>query len=179
MVWTKVTGVAFALGAVLAFGLSAAAGLAPHKGTPIARQSRPNKQESKAEPRAVDLDPSPASQYRVLVKQHDNAMKAAGDAAQKVYNEVADQKTQQARVTEIYERLMPKPGEYSARFLALAERYPERPRRRGCLDLGCREVAADARLVGSRLQQDGEPSHGDPRSRPRRRASARGRSASS
>ena len=61
------------------------------------------------------------------MKQHDNAMKAAGDAAQKIYNEVADQKTQQARVTEIYEHLMPKPDEYSARFLAMADRYRKIP----------------------------------------------------
>ena len=39
--------------------------------------------------------------------------------------------------------------------------------------MGCREVAADSRLVGPRLRQDGGPSHGDPRLRPRRRASVR------
>ena len=58
MVWAKVTA-CIAMGAVLAFGLSAAAGLAPHKGTSIAQQSGTNKEESKTEPRAVDLDRVP------------------------------------------------------------------------------------------------------------------------
>ena len=190
MVWTKLTaGAAIALpGLSWSFGLCAAAGagsgLAPsHGGRGISpRESgAEGTQESEADSREPSTSkPSvPPAEYRVLVKQHDDAMKAAGDAAQQVYN---DGRRSEDATGESDRDLRAPDAEACGicrQVPGAGRAVPQRPYRRGCLALGCREVAPDARLVGPRLQQGGRPCHGDPRSGPCRRSPAWVRSVSS
>ena len=116
MLWNKLKASAIAAGLLLALGAGLGVGLA----TPLASASGKNDGQAvkEAAGKAADPEPSPADQYRALVKRY--------EAAQKIYSDAVEGKTV-AEELEIYERLGPKPDDHVPAFVALAVRYPDDP----------------------------------------------------
>ena len=159
MLWNKLKAGALAAGLLLALGAGIGVGFvlplvsASGKGDgPVAKAAQ-----------AADAEPSPADQYRALVKRHEDALKSYFDAV--------EGKTE-AEEVEIAERLEPKPDDHVPAFVALAERYPDDPVAFDALLWAVQNTLSSGLESGSRAAQAVDRA-GNPGPRPRRRPSAR------
>jgi len=117
MFWTKLKGIAIASSVFLAIGVGAGLGA----GLGFAAQDSEKRGELKSGSSEAPTPklPSPADQYRALVKRYDDAMAAFTKLGENV-------KTQAERQAIYKDRTLPQ-IEFNPRFLALAERYPNDP----------------------------------------------------
>ena len=104
---SSTVGIAIVSGVVLAAGAGVGVGVAAMKDEPRAA--------AKAEPRG----PSPAEQLKALVERYEAARKASTEAAQQVETE--------AERTAIYEKMLPRAGDYAPLAVAIAEGHPDDP----------------------------------------------------
>ncbi len=116
MMWTKLKAMAIAAGLLLTLGVgtSVGVGLASSSSGPaddviVARSKETNSTS----------EPSPAEQYRALVKRYEDALA--------VYQEAAKASRSPEETAKIYERVGPFPKDHAPAFVALAERYPNDP----------------------------------------------------
>jgi RNA polymerase sigma factor (sigma-70 family) len=105
---TSTVGIAIVSGVVLALGAGVGVGFAVMGDEPRA-----------AAPKAEVRGPTPAEQLKALVERYGAARKASTEAAQKVQTE--------AEQTAIFEKLLPRAGDYAPQALALAEGNPGDP----------------------------------------------------
>ena len=115
MTWTKLQGIAIASGMLLALGAGLGSGLA------ASSSQQPSAPKPRAEGKAKPGQPSPAEQYRALVKRYDDAVEAYRAAVAKAEAPTPEE------VSEIYKRLGPFPADHTPAFVALAERFPGDP----------------------------------------------------
>jgi RNA polymerase sigma factor (sigma-70 family) len=117
MFWTKLKMLAIAAGLVLVLGVGTGMGV----GLRSAAQDRLERVESKAGSSAAPepKQPSPAEQYRALVKEYDLAMAE--------FNKLGEQAKTDAEREAAYEGHHIPEVDFNPRFLALAERYPNDP----------------------------------------------------
>ena len=119
MIRTKLKAIAFASGVFAVVALGAGVGI--RAGIAIAAQDRVKPAESKSVSSAAAQakQPSPAEQYRALMKDYDLAMAA--------FNKLGENaKTQEEREAAYKGHHLPE-EDFNPRFLALAERYPNDP----------------------------------------------------
>ena len=105
---TSAVGIAIVSGVVLAVGAGVGVGFAAMGDEP--RGGGPEGGGARADP---------AEQFKALVERYEAARKAYTEAAQKVQTE--------AEQTAIYEKIMPRAGDYAPQALALAEAHPGDP----------------------------------------------------
>ena len=116
MLSIKIKAIALVVGVLLTMGIGAGVGLG-FAHAPASARGRGPAQDGKGAVSAPP-EPSPAEQYRALVKRHDDAVKAYQAAA---YAKSAEETSQ------IWMRMAPDLGDLIPRFVALAERYPKDP----------------------------------------------------
>ena len=125
MFWTNLKAIAIASGVLLAIGVAAGMGIGRGFAAQDGGKREPTRPPS-GEASEVKL-PSPAEQFRALVKEFDDAMAA--------YNKLGENVKTHEELQAIYkDRTLPEIA-FNPRFLALAERYPNDP------------VAADALVL--------------------------------
>ncbi len=117
MFWTKLKAIAIASGVLLAIGVGVGMGVgrgfAAQDGGKREPTRPPSGQASEVKP------PSPAEQFRAMVKEFDDAMAA--------YNKLGENVKTHEELQAIYkDRTLPEIA-FNPRFLALAERYPNDP----------------------------------------------------
>ena len=119
MLWTEWKSIAVAAGVFLAVGVGAGVGAGFTSPRAAARGENPKLVQKKTEAMPTDAQPSPADQYRCVLKRYDDALKAYEEAAKGVVAE--------DEIAKIYERSGLSPANHAPAFVALAERYPRDP----------------------------------------------------